>query len=151
MGEGDCGNCNGCDCGSGLRHEIIEYGRRLERAWSRETAAPSCQDRWTRENNALGQGAVTALLIQDKFGGDLIRTEVAGHGSHYFNRLPNGCTVDFTIQQFPDGAPQAPQGSPLRRIYVFIFPSPRVSASISSYARLHGPEKNRVAARPSRR
>jgi|SRR3989344_8227317 len=109
MGEGDCGNCNGCDCGSGLRHEIIEYGRRLERAWSRETAAPSCQDRWTRENNALGQGAVTALLIQDKFGGDLIRTEVAGHGSHYFNRLPNGWTVDFTIQQFPDGAQQAPE------------------------------------------
>ena len=55
------------------------------------------------ENPAWGQCAVTALVVQDAFGGDLLRAMVEGV-SHYWNRLPDGSEVDLTRQQFPEGA-----------------------------------------------
>jgi hypothetical protein len=73
----------------------------LERAWGQDTSADPTG--WTEENPAFGQCAVTALLIQDVFGGSLCRTTVDGV-SHYFNRLPGGQLVDLTFQQFPAGA-----------------------------------------------
>ena len=70
----------------------------LKEAWSRET---SCwPEKWTSENPALGQCFVTALIVQDFFGGEIIRAKVPGLGYHYFNRLPNGKEIDLTYSQF---------------------------------------------------
>ncbi len=63
-------------------------------------------ERWTRENPLWGHCAVVALIVQDYFGGDLLRAplhqlpEFALMGSHYWNRLPDGREVDLTHEQF---------------------------------------------------
>ena len=65
----------------------------LEGAWSLETAR-----QWSRENPANGQCNVTAALIYDVFGGEILRTRL-GHVWHYYNRLA-GQRVDLTDSQF---------------------------------------------------
>lgn len=71
----------------------------IRAAWCRETSADP--EGWTPENPAWGQCAVTALLVQELFGGDLIRVEVAS-GSHYYNKLDDGTVLDLTGEQFGD-------------------------------------------------
>jgi hypothetical protein len=68
--------------------------------WMRETSADPGS--WTVENAAWGQCAVTALVVQDYFGGTLLRGKV-GPVSHYWNVLPSGEEIDLTRDQFPDG------------------------------------------------
>ena len=47
---------------------------------------------------------MTALVVQDLLGGDLIHGEVHIDGAkvwnHYWNRLPDGTEVDLTADQF---------------------------------------------------
>jgi len=47
---------------------------------------------------------MTALVVQDLLGGDLILAEVhvdgIKDGNHYWNRLPDGTEVDLTGDQF---------------------------------------------------
>lgn len=71
---------------------------------------------WTPRNPLWGHCAVVALVAQNVFGGKLLRALLAGTpfaamGSHYWNELPNGIRVDFTMSQFgrnyPDIAPKA--------------------------------------------
>nr|WP_240942836.1 NUDIX domain-containing protein [Planosporangium thailandense] len=80
---------------------------------------------WRPENPARGQCGVTALVVHDLLGGDLILGEVYEHGTrrgcHYWNRLPDGTEVDLTRDQFrPDEVVTAgsvvaqPFGSPRR-------------------------------------
>src|SRR3990172_8015006 len=72
----------------------------LRESWSKETCYPSCVNEWTSDNPALGQCAVTALVVQDYFGGDLLYCK---HNHHYWNRLPNNREIDLTREQFPQG------------------------------------------------
>ena len=69
----------------------------VRQAWSRETSADP--KGWSPQNPAWGQCAVTALVIQDYFGGTLLRGEV-GQISHYWNVLPSGKELDLTRSQF---------------------------------------------------
>ena len=76
----------------------------LEKAWSRATSADPKE--WSRQNPSWGQCAVTACVVQDHFGGTLLRVDawIIGVGDpigHYFNKLPDGTTVDLTRIQFP--------------------------------------------------
>lgn len=86
-------------------------------SWCWETASPGDAPEWSEENPAKGQCAVTALLVQEVLGGDLMRCVVEGFGSHYFNRLPDGTIVDLTRKQFPEGT-VVPDGEPRDREYV---------------------------------
>lgn len=90
---------------SGVFQRLLEdhLATLMPHVWRRETASPSLHDQWSQENPALGQCAVTALLIQQHFGGVLLRTVVEGYGSHYYNRLADGFEVDATKCQFPEG------------------------------------------------
>lgn len=98
--------------------DLQELARNLGRHWSRDTSADSA--RWSPENPSHGQCAVTALVVQDHFGGELLRARVDGI-SHYWNRLPSGAEVDLTRQQFgPDV--QVPAGEPRPRSFVLSFP-----------------------------
>lgn len=65
----------------------------LRECWSRESSSL-----WTAENPARGQCGVTALVIQDYFGGEILKTLVDGK-SHFYNEI-NGCKYDFTADQF---------------------------------------------------
>jgi len=81
----------------------------LRKCWSAETSSDS--ENWSPHNPAWGQCAVTAAVIQDFFGGDLMRGIVEINSgiqpvttSHYWNRLANGQEVDLTREQFPFSA-----------------------------------------------
>ena len=90
----------------------------VERAWTRETS--SAPEAWSPANPAFGQCAVTALVVQDFYGGSLLRVQV-GDVSHYWNVLPDGTELDLTRQQF--GGEIETSGSELRdRAYVLSFP-----------------------------
>lgn len=89
----------------------------IRKVWCRESASPSSQNEWSEQNPSWGQCAVTALLVQDIEGGELIRTVVDGFGSHYYNRLPSGQEIDLTRDQFPEGSIITP-GDPADREYV---------------------------------
>jgi hypothetical protein len=66
---------------------------RLRRSWSVETGR-----HWRADNPANGQGSVTALVVQDEHGGDILKTDVNGDW-HFYNRI-KGVRVDFTMSQF---------------------------------------------------
>lgn len=55
---------------------------------------------WTSKCPELNQCAVTAMLVQDYFGGELLRCECDDGGSHYWNMLPGNEEWDLTATQF---------------------------------------------------
>lgn len=85
----------------------------VRKVWGRETASPGCQNSWSPQNPAWGQCAVTALLIEDIEGGEILRAVIEGFGSHYYNRL-SSWEVDLTRSQFPEGT-IIPPGEPVKR------------------------------------
>ncbi|MEZ4503111.1 MAG: hypothetical protein R3C39_10840 [Dehalococcoidia bacterium] len=93
----------------------------IEKAWTADTSADPLG--WSLENPAWGQCAVTALLIQDSFGGELLRADVDGI-SHYWNRLPSGEEVDLTRHQFR-GTAVVSRAELRERSYVLSFPETR--------------------------
>ena len=70
----------------------------LRRAWCRETAHPSYRDKWSEGNPSVGQRLVTALVVQDKYGGDIYSCKV-GNNSHFVNIIDERI-VDKTAGQF---------------------------------------------------
>lgn len=65
----------------------------LLKCWSIETSS-----KWTTDNPYRGQCGVTALVINDLFGGDIFKTDVEGQW-HFYN-LIDGKRFDFTSKQF---------------------------------------------------
>ncbi|WP_299747371.1 hypothetical protein [uncultured Tateyamaria sp.] len=65
----------------------------LHGAWSLKTAV-----QWQADNPALGQCNVTAAVICDMFGGEVLRTRLPGVW-HYYNRI-NDERYDLTDSQF---------------------------------------------------
>ncbi len=69
--------------------------------WQADTS--ETPDVWTSSNPAMGQSAVTALVLQDLWGGDILRATVRDT-THYWNlisRLPL-LEVDMTRVEFSD-------------------------------------------------
>lgn len=65
----------------------------LEKSWSLETAK-----QWSQENPANGQCNVTAAVINELFGGEVLKTRLPGTW-HYYNRI-DGQRYDLTDSQF---------------------------------------------------
>lgn len=65
----------------------------LRKSWS-----PASGRQWTPENPAAGQCNVTALVVHELFGGDLLKTPLPA-GDHFYNRI-GGRRYDFTASQF---------------------------------------------------
>lgn len=70
----------------------------LRKAWCRETAHPSYQARWSEDNPSIGQCLVTALVVQDRYGGDIYSCKVCSN-SHFVNIIDERI-VDRTVEQF---------------------------------------------------
>ena len=49
---------------------LIELENVLQRSWSKETSY--CPDEWNEGSPSLGQCAITALIVNDYFGGEII-------------------------------------------------------------------------------
>lgn len=110
----------------------------LRKAWSRETASPGCQEKWTSDNPAFGQCAATALVLQDVYDGDLMRVQVEGYGSHYYNlfRDQDGpLAFDATWCQFPEGTKRE-QGQQVERLYALHSPRAAEARTLERYMRL---------------
>ena len=73
----------------------------LRKAWCAATAHPSYQKDWTENNPSYGQCCVTALVMQDLYGGDIYSCKV-GNNSHFVNII-NERIVDKTAEQFGGG------------------------------------------------
>lgn len=80
--------------------ELTALEKALRESWSAETCSPGSAATWSRENAAKGQCAVTALVVQDYLGGDLL---YCTHTNHFWNKVPEYGEVDFTRDQFPSG------------------------------------------------
>lgn len=78
-------------------------------AWCAETAKGD----WNPKNPSLNQCAITALVVQDYFDGELLRCLMTNGDSHYWNRLPDGTEVDLTEDQF-----QYIEAKPLKKDFV---------------------------------
>jgi hypothetical protein len=76
----------------------------FRKGWSAETS--SDPSKWTPQNPAWGQCAVTSAIIQDLMGGEVVWGEVrlpnGRRISHYWNRIGDA-EIDMTRGQFPPG------------------------------------------------
>ncbi len=71
-----------------------EIKNRLLKCWSLQSSSL-----WTSNNPAHGQCGVTALVINDNFGGEILKTKLNNGSWHYYNRI-DGKRLDFTKDQF---------------------------------------------------
>lgn len=77
----------------------------IERSWCADTSHEP--DKWSSENPAGGQCVPTSLVVQDFFGGKIIRLDLSKSSSprlaeirsHYFNEI-DGKRIDFSAEQF---------------------------------------------------
>lgn len=80
---------------------LTKLTRALQASWSSETSYDG--NTYDGTNPPRGQCVVSSLVIQDYFGGDLVRVAVTGEGideKHYFNRLDDGTIIDVTRHQY---------------------------------------------------
>jgi hypothetical protein len=78
---------------SSRRLDVEKLKGQLRQCWSRESSS-----QWLAENPARGQCNVTALIIHESFGGEILKTPVDGQW-HFYNRV-NGQVYDLTAEQF---------------------------------------------------
>lgn len=81
------------------RYGLTEFYHRLRRAWCIDSCSPSLRDQWSEDKPMLGQCFVTAVLVRERFGGDIYETRFADGSIHYFNRV-DGMVFDLTSEQF---------------------------------------------------
>lgn len=58
---------------------------------------------WNENNKTLGQCSITAFLVQDIFGGDVLGVPLGDGNYHCFN-VVDGVAFDLTSAQFGDAA-----------------------------------------------
>ena len=81
--------------------DLTSLKEALEKSWSRDTAYKSVRNKWSIENKSFGQCAVTALLVNKYYGGEIYKADVLGEGySHFWNILQDGALIDLTRPQF---------------------------------------------------
>lgn len=91
-----------------LLGRLTQIEEAVRGCWSIDTCDPVDQADWSPAEPARGQCAVTALVLQDLLGGELLLAEVrhadgSRQGVHYWNRLAGGSEVDLTRSQFDRG------------------------------------------------
>ncbi|HVB42681.1 MAG TPA: hypothetical protein VNF47_08255 [Streptosporangiaceae bacterium] len=83
---------------------LTEIEHAVRRSWSADTCPPESRAEWSPGNPARGQCGVTAMVLNDLLGGELIRGEVLVDGEHrdyhWWNRLATGVEIDLTREQF---------------------------------------------------
>ena len=92
------------------RFDAEAVQRRLRRAWSVRSSG-----RWREDAPALGQCSVTALLLHDRYGAEILSTPTPW-GRHFYNRI-DGERLDLTAEQFAalGSAPPAYRDRPASR------------------------------------
>ena len=73
--------------------DVEKLKAQFQQCWSSDSSS-----RWTPENPSRGQCNVTTLVIQDHYGGEILKTPVDGQW-HFYNRIADQ-VVDLTAEQF---------------------------------------------------
>lgn len=88
---------------------LTDIENTLRACWAADTCSPDDLGRadWRPDNPAWGHCDVTALVLNDLLGGDLVVGEVRvgaeQQGYHWWNRLDSGVEIDLTREQFRHG------------------------------------------------
>ena len=96
--------------------DIFELKEFLSYSWSKDTCSPGLRNEWNEDNPSLGQCAITALIVNDIFGGKIMRC-MASSGSHYYNLIDDKI-VDLTKEQFLGEIPGYNEGQERTREYL---------------------------------
>lgn len=81
-------------------HSIDQLFGILLEVWCADTAYPSCQKDYDRNNDpTYGQCAITATLVHDMFGGTIHKIRLDNGATHYFNKIDEHY-IDLTRDQF---------------------------------------------------
>jgi GNAT superfamily N-acetyltransferase len=78
---------------------VVDVLQALKVSWSIQSSS-----RYTSGNPALGQCAVSALVISDLLGGELMKSDLP-EGRHFYNCIA-GAKVDATASQFIETSPR---------------------------------------------
>ncbi|MFJ5924656.1 hypothetical protein ACIQF6_18855 [Kitasatospora sp. NPDC092948] len=122
---------------------LLDLDRALRASWAADTCSPDdlAGAGWGPDNPAWGHCDITALLVNDLFGGELVVGEVHRDGEqqgfHWWNRLPSGVELDLTLEQFRDGqrvtgarTVERPVGPTVRRWEEYLLLRERVGAQL---------------------
>ena len=77
---------------------LKELEKALLNSYEKELCYETVRENWTEENKTLGMCAITSLIVNDYFKGEIAKIKVDGI-SHYFNII-NDSIVDLTASQF---------------------------------------------------
>lgn len=95
-----------------MQPPLEDVERALRASWAADTTDDP--ENWSPDNVALGQCAVSALVVRALYGGDIVIATVLDSGGnrtpdgHAWNVLPDGREVDFSFDQFRRGEQLAP-------------------------------------------
>ncbi len=81
-------------------HNLDDLFKLLLKCYCKETAYPSCKNEYNScYDPTYGQCAITAMIVNDIFGGTIHKINVKGGGTHYFNKIGD-LYIDLTSDQF---------------------------------------------------
>ena len=122
---------------------LSEIENAVRASWAADTCSPDdvAREPWSAANPAWGHCDITALLVADLLGGDLVCGEVhhlgTQQGYHWWNRLSSGVEIDLTREQFRRGQEitaarvvPRPPGRPRRRYQEYVLLRDRVDARL---------------------
>ncbi len=96
--------------------EVKTLKKLLKKSWTADTCIANLKEAWSSDNPSLGQSDVTALIVNDYFGGKIMRV-MTTNGPHYYN-LINNKVVDLTVEQFDGEIPEYQNGEERTRAYL---------------------------------
>ena len=79
---------------------LAEIEAAIRASWGRDTSDDP--EEWTEDLPTRGQCAVTAHVLRELLGGEILIAPVSPsvNEHHAWNRLPSGVELDLTIEQF---------------------------------------------------
>jgi hypothetical protein len=89
------------------RPPLEDVARALRAGWDRDTTDDP--EHWHEDNRAIGQCAVSALVVRAIYGGELVIATVLDRDGnrtpdgHAWNILPSGESFDAAFDQFREG------------------------------------------------
>ena len=83
-----------------MKDKIIlnELSNKLYLCYTKELCYPKAAPNWSNNNKYYGMCAITSLIVNDYFDGEICKIYVDGI-SHYFNLIDNKI-IDLTSKQF---------------------------------------------------
>ena len=96
--------------------ELKTLKKLLKKSWTVDTCIKSSREEWSADNYSLGQCDITALIVNDYFGGKIMRV-MTNYGSHYYNLIDNNI-IDLTVEQFSGEIPKYQRGEERSRTYL---------------------------------